>query len=429
MGTSLSRPKLAAVAAGGGLIVALTCWRLATAAEEEENTTPPIQALRKEQRDAVKDKNAKLRKAAEQIILENLPIKETQRRLHAAFTELAGQESPAQPSLQEKRAKAEPRPRDEDLITHGLLGCGGFGAVELVEDKASGKTFALKSMSKGYIMKTGMQESARNELVILKLTDSPFVVKLHASYNRKQHICFLMDLCLGGELYATYNRKGFHGSIEHAQYYIGSLVLGIAHLHSIHVICRGIKPEDCVIDSTGKMKLCDMGLAKLIVGKTFTTCGTPDYFAPELIKSDGHHFPVDWWCVGIMLYELLAAHPPFESSYPMQIYSKVMKGIDKVSFPEATKDAKTLIKSLCKQNPEERLPMQAGGVENIKKDSFFGGFDWEALEQQRLEAPYIPIVKSVADLSNFSARKEDVPETKDFVDDGSGWADIFEAVQ
>jgi len=227
------------------------------------------------------------------------------------------------------------KPREKtvrkDLQRIGLLGCGGFGTVELYEHKTTNDTYAMKGISKGYIVKTGMQESVMNEKNILLMTNSDFVIKLWETFNGSQTLYFLLEPALGGELYATYNRKGFHGSERHAKYYIAGTVYAFEHLHERRIIYRDLKPENLLLTEKGHIKLTDMGLAKFVIGKTYTTCGTPDYFAPELIASLGHTNAVDWWTLGVLTFELMSGHPPFESAYPMQIYSKVTKGISKVS--------------------------------------------------------------------------------------------------
>merc|ERR1711879_879624 len=160
----------------------------------------------------------------------------------------------------------------------------------------------------------------------------------------------------------------------------------------------------------GQVKLTDMGLAKFVIGKTYTTCGTPDYFAPELIASTGHTNAVDWWTLGILTFELMSGHPPFESAYPMQIYSKVMKGISKVPFPPKCQGpVGDLIKGLL---------MKQGGVTNLKECKFYTGFNWTEFMEAKMEPPYKPVVKSKKDIANFSARKEDMPRQIEYHDDG-----------
>merc|ERR1711972_872728 len=231
-----------------------------------------------------------------------------------------------------------------------------------------------------------------------------------------------MEASLGGELFATYNRKGFHGSEKHARFYIAGTIEGFDHLHSRKIIYRDLKPENLLLNDLGHLKITDMGLAKFVIGKTYTTCGTPDYFAPELIASTGHSNAVDWWTLGILVFELMSGHPPFESAYPMQIYAKVTKGIGKIAFPSNCQGViGDLIRSLLKHEPSERLPMRPGGVANIRNHKWFQGFNWGAMEKLELEQPYKPVVKSKKDLANFSARKEDMPRGLEYIDPGTGW--------
>jgi len=235
-----------------------------------------------------------------------------------------------------------------------------------------------------------------------------------------------MELALGGELYATYNRKGLHGSEKHAKYYVAGVTFAFEHLHDRNVIYRDLKPENLLLTEHGHIKLTDMGLAKFVIGKTFTTCGTPDYFAPELISSSGHNKAVDWWTLGVLIFELMSGHPPFESAYPMQIYTKVMKGINKVVMPQKCQGATgELIKALLKNDPGERIAMKTGGVQNVKDHNFFSGFEWAKMKKLELPPPYVPVVKSKKDLANFCARKEDMPRQLEYHDPGTGWDKDF----
>merc|ERR1712217_366944 len=261
-----------------------------------------------------------------------------------------------------------------------------------------GETYAMKGLSKGYIVKTGMQDSVMNEKNILMMTNSAFIIKLYECYNGSQTMYFLLEPALGGELYATYNRKGFHGSEKHAKFYVAGVIEGFTHLHERRIIYRDLKPENLLLNDLGQLKITDMGLAKFVIGKTYTTCGTPDYFAPELIASTGHTNAVDWWTLGILVFELMSGHPPFESAYPMQIYSKVMKGINKVPFPTKCQgNVEVLIKGLLKKEPSERLPMRPKGTENVKTTKWYHDFEWTAMQDGSLEPPYKPVVKAKTD--------------------------------
>lgn len=328
------------------------------------------------------------------------------------------------------KAKAAP-PRvkitRQELNIKGLLGCGGFGAVELAEHKETGESFALKAVSKGYIVQTGMKESIMNEKNILSMTNSVFIVKLFETYNDEQNVYFLLELALGGELYATYNRKGLHGKEVCAKFYSAGVVFSFDHCHTRHIIYRDLKPENLLLTDTGRIKLTDMGLSKFVVGVTYTTCGTPDYFSPELISSSGHTVAVDWWCLGILIYELMSGNPPFESEHPMQTYSKVMQGIEKVNMhPKCKKEpVNSIIKGFLRPDPSDRLGMLPGKMKTIQDQEWYNGFDWEAMEKQEMEVPYKPVVASKTDMKNFHARKEDMPPQIFYKDDGSGWDKDF----
>lgn len=311
-----------------------------------------------------------------------------------------------------------------DLRKVGLLGCGGFAAVELVEHKDTKETFALKGMSKGFIVQVGMQQAVMNEKNILNMTNSPFIIRLFATYNAAQVLYFLLEPAMGGDLFTVYAQKNFHGSERCARYYSAGVILAFVHMHERYIIYRDLKPENIILTIEGHLKLCDMGLAKFSIGKTYTTCGTPDYFAPELITAKGHNTAVDWWTSGILLYEIITGSTPFEAAGAMQIYAKVLKGIDNVIFPSHVKGSiEHLIKSLLQQKPSDRLPMRHQGVNSLKNHSWYRAaeFSWQALEQLTMEPPYKPMIKGRTDLSNFNVRPEDRPRHFNYKDDKSGW--------
>eukprot|EP00747_Dinoflagellata_sp_TGD_P194681 gnl/TRDRNA2_/TRDRNA2_62383_c0_seq1.p1 gnl/TRDRNA2_/TRDRNA2_62383_c0~~gnl/TRDRNA2_/TRDRNA2_62383_c0_seq1.p1 ORF type:complete len:304 (-),score=71.50 gnl/TRDRNA2_/TRDRNA2_62383_c0_seq1:48-863(-) len=255
------------------------------------------------------------------------------------------------------------------------------------------------------------------------MCDSPFVVKLHECFNSSQSLYLLLELALGGELYATYNKHGFYGSLKHAKFYVAGTVFAFEHLHELKIVFRDLKPENLLLNVDGQVKLTDMGLAKQIAGKTHTTCGTPDYFAPEVIQNSGHSHEVDWWTLGILTFELITGAPPFESQDPMQTYKKIIKGIDSAKFPPKIKGTpgEDIVKSLCQARPNARLAVKKGGTQNIKDHALFSGFDWGGMFNRTLTPPYKPKVKSPTDKANFSCSTEDRPPMVKYKDDGSGW--------
>lgn len=321
---------------------------------------------------------------------------------------------------------SRPRILRAELTLLGLLGCGGFGAVSLVHRKATNEIFALKQLSKGHLVQTKMQKSIKRERDIQLMCDSIFIIKLYDTYNEDQYLSLLLEVALGGELYEAYQRKGLHGSIKHAQFYLGSVLFGFDHMHERYIIYRDLKPENLLLTDKGQMKITDMGLAKVSVGKTHTTCGTPDYFAPEVISGEGHTVAVDWWCLGVLAYELVVGKSPFFAPGAMLIYRKVQEGIDKVVFPARLgPDWKDLVCSLCQASPADRLPMTKGGSENIKKHKWYKGFNWKGLGTQSLTPPYVPKVKTLTDTSNFYANEADLPPKPKYVNDNTGWDEEF----
>eukprot|EP00928_Gymnodinium_smaydae_P069977 TRINITY_DN53935_c0_g1_i1.p1 TRINITY_DN53935_c0_g1~~TRINITY_DN53935_c0_g1_i1.p1 ORF type:complete len:760 (+),score=204.12 TRINITY_DN53935_c0_g1_i1:63-2282(+) len=317
-----------------------------------------------------------------------------------------------------------------ELSKVGLLGCGGFGFVELYEHPQTNKAYALKALSKGFIVKTNMKKSVINEKEILLLLSSPFIIKLFATYNKPQQLFFLLEPALGGELFETYNREDLHGSVPHAKFYSAGVVLAFEHMHERKVVYRDLKPENLLLNNEGYLKVTDMGLAKVVPGKTYTTCGTPDYFAPEVIASTGHSLPVDWWTLGILIFELLSGSPPFESEGPMVTMKKIKLGIKTVAFPkECSGDVKDLITGLLAQDPSQRLPMYPGWTKNIKDSKWYKGFDWKGLNSCTLEAPFKPVLKSRTDVANFDARESDKPQQLHYRNDGTGWDKDFATVE
>lgn len=184
--------------------------------------------------------------------------------------------------------------------------------------------------------------------------------------------------------------------------YCAQIVSIFEYLHSKNIVYRDLKPENILIDKTGYLKLTDFGFAKVIEGRTYTLCGTPEYLAPEIILNKGHGKPVDWWTSGILLYEMIAGIDPFSDDDPMMVYQKILKG--KIKFPSSfDSNAKSLVKHLLEADLTKRYGNLKGGVNDIKGHRVFKNLDFTQLLAKQLSAPYIPKVKNGGDISNFSS--------------------------
>merc|ERR1712232_1292472 len=160
----------------------------------------------------------------------------------------------------------------------------------------------------------GLQKSVANEKKCMELLSSPFIVRLFGAYRDDEHIYLLLEPCFGGELFDFFNaNKQFWGCPVHARFYAACVSCGLEHMHGRRVIYRDLKLENCLLNSSGYVKLTDMGIAKMVVGKTYTCCGTADYFAPETLRQTGHNRAVDWWALGVLIFIMMTGRSPFDA--------------------------------------------------------------------------------------------------------------------
>lgn len=278
-----------------------------------------------------------------------------------------------------------------NCVVLGALGEGSFGQVVLLRDPESNKEYALKGISKELLRKENHQALVKNERQIMSLLDSGFIVRFYGGWTDTRYVYLVLEPALGGELFEIYTEQKFWGNASHARFYLACVSLALAHLHSKRVIWRDLKMENCLVDSKGYLKLTDMGIAKVVVGKTYTVCGTADYFAPETLKQVGHNRAADWWACGVLLYIMIVGRGPFEAPEVPQIYKNIIKGIGKVTFPKSVPaDAEAVVRSLCSKKPEDRPPMLKGGIENLKLMPFFKGIAWDDLVDHKLAPPFVP---------------------------------------
>lgn len=280
----------------------------------------------------------------------------------------------------------------DDLIFYNMLGKGAFGRVTLVQSKQDKALFALKSQMKHLIVKKNQQQHVLDEYRIMKsIGHDPFILGMHNVMQDERYLYFLIDLLPGGEL-MNYHRKYRKFTEAMSKFYTASVILAFERLHSELIAYRDLKPENMVLDPDGYSILVDFGLAKQIEeGQTYTFCGTPDYLAPEIIRGTGHDWGVDYWELGIFLFETVHGRAPFYSSTPNRRTRKILKGYSYVAVPSQFSEALSdLISHLLVADQSKRLGRTQHGIQGIKNHRFFAGFDWDGLVQRRIEPPIKP---------------------------------------
>ena len=281
------------------------------------------------------------------------------------------------------------------------LGTGSFGRVKIAKDKKTGEFVAMKIMKKAEILKSKQADHISNEIKILSMIDHPFVITFGGFTQDDRNLYLALELINGGELF-TYLRGVGRFPVDQARIYIAQIILIFDYLHNKNIIYRDLKPENILIHKSGYLKLTDFGFAKIVEGRTYTLCGTPEYLAPEIILNKGHGKPVDWWTCGILLYEMIAGIDPFSDDDPMMVYQKILTG--KIKFPSGfDSNAKSLIKHLLDSDLTKRYGNLKNGVKDITGHRFFKNLEWDKLLKKELPPPYVPKVKSNDDISNFSA--------------------------
>ncbi|XP_054778379.1 uncharacterized protein LOC129286421 isoform X4 [Prosopis cineraria] len=328
---------------------------------------------------------------------------------------------------------------DFELLT--MIGKGAFGEVRICREKTTGHVFAMKKLKKSEMLRRGQVEHVRAERNLLAEVDSNCIVKLYCSFQDDDYLYLIMEYLPGGDMMTLLMRKDILSEDE-ARFYVGETVLAIESIHKHNYIHRDIKPDNLLLDRYGHLRLSDFGLCKpldcsilqeedfsvgqCVNGSTqndergssnrtqqeqlqhwqknrrtlaYSTVGTPDYIAPEVLLKKGYGMECDWWSLGAIMYEMLVGYPPFYSDDPMTTCRKIVNWKTHLKFPEEamlSPEAKDLIsKLLC--NVNERLGSKGAG--EIKAHSFFEGIEWDKLYQ--MEAAFIPEVNDDLDTQNF----------------------------
>jgi protein kinase A len=291
--------------------------------------------------------------------------------------------------------------RLDDYLLLETVGVGNLGRVRLAQERSTGALYALKFMKKAKVIAKRQVDHVMSEIAILAMITHPFTVNMLGIAQDSCYVAVVMEYVPGGELFKYLRAAGRLG-VSQAQFYSAQIVLIFEYLHSKNIVYRDLKPENIVIGSDGYLKLADFGFAKVVLGRTYTICGTPEYIAPEVILNKGHSLPVDWWALGVLIYELLVGIDPFSNDDPVVIFRNIID--NNIRYPKAFDiHARGLIKHLLEADLGKRYGNLRGGAGDIKRHKFFKGIDWRLLINRLVPAPYKPILMCPRDTSNFAS--------------------------
>nr|XP_055100451.1 serine/threonine-protein kinase N2-like [Symphalangus syndactylus]XP_055100452.1 serine/threonine-protein kinase N2-like [Symphalangus syndactylus] len=292
----------------------------------------------------------------------------------------------------------------QDFRCCAVLGRGRFGKVLLAEYKHTNEMFAIKALKKGDIVARHQVDILMCEKRIFETVNSvrhPFLTNLFACFQTKEHVCFVMEYAAGGDLRMHINTGVF--SEPTAVFYAACVVLGLQYLHEHKIAHRDLKLENLLLDTEGFVKIADFGLCKEGMGyrdRTSTFCGTPLYLAPEVLTEISYTRAVDWWGLGVLIYQMLVGDYPFLGDDEEKLFDSIVN--DEVNYPRfLSTEAISIMRRLLRRKPERRLGASKKDAEDVKKHPFFRLIDWSALMDKKVKPPFIPTIRGREAVSNF----------------------------
>nr|XP_040050580.1 serine/threonine-protein kinase N2-like isoform X1 [Gasterosteus aculeatus aculeatus]XP_040050581.1 serine/threonine-protein kinase N2-like isoform X1 [Gasterosteus aculeatus aculeatus] len=294
----------------------------------------------------------------------------------------------------------------EDFKYISVLGRGHFGKVLLAEFKKTEKLYAIKALKKRDIVTRDEVDSLMSEKRIFEMINAsrhPFLVSLHGCFQTSDHVCFVMEYLPGGDLMIHIHNHVF--SEAQTRFYSACVLLGLEFLHLNKIIYRDLKLDNLLMDADGFIKITDFGLCKEGMGhgdRTSTFCGTPEFLAPEVLTDDDYTRAVDWWGMGVLIFEMLIGESPFPGEDEEEVFDSIVN--DDVQYPGSLPpDVVCIIQKLFKKNPLKRLGAGERDAAELKGEKFFESIDWEALLAKKVTPPFLPSIKESVDVGNFDS--------------------------
>lgn len=296
----------------------------------------------------------------------------------------------------------------DDFTVIRRVGKGGFAKVFLVRQrKSTRKYYALKCIKKEDIIRLKQEKQILNEKNILKRFKHPFIVDLFHTFQTRTHLFMTLEFVPGGDLYTLMKTTKTGFPEDHARFYISEVIIALDYLHSINVVYRDLKPENILLDATGHIKLADFGFARILHGRTRSFCGTPDYIAYEIVVNKEYNHSVDWWSLGVLIFELMTGKTPFRAKTSEQIYENI-QNMNIQWLPNLRGSCMDLIQRLLVNNPAFRLGYRLGAPE-IKMHSWFNTVNWKRLSLRQVIPPIIPNLKTAEVLETEKVAGGDEP--------------------
>ena len=269
------------------------------------------------------------------------------------------------------------------------------GYIAIAKKIKTNQLFCIKVLKKSELLQSKLIEHELNQLQNLTSIYHPFIVELKGINNKDPYNLFYLTEFIAGVNLKQLIKLNQKLPIEHAKFYVACIITVLDYLHKKKIIYRDLRPENVVINSNGYVKLCEFTLSKkLKEDYTDSLCGIPEYYSPEMINKTGYNKSIDFWQLGVLLFEILVGYTPFMDSDPVKLYQKIKSC--KVKFPKnINKNAKTMIRHFLVGDMNKRLGCTKKGIYEIIQNPFFQDFDWEGLLHRNLEPPFIPKVSHI----------------------------------